>query len=92
MIEPYRSKLLTNIKKTKWLLDTIQKMVEQDRYCMDIAQQINAASGMIKSSSDLILENHLNSCAAHKLTSDNQKEKEEFVAELMKVFHISQKK
>lgn len=91
MVEPYKSKLLTNIKKTKWLLDTIQKMIEEERYCMDIAQQINSALGMMKSSSDMILESHLNSCAAHKLTSKNQEEKEQFITELMKVFHISKK-
>lgn len=91
MVEPYKAKLLTNIKKTKWLLDTIQKMVDEDRYCMDIAQQINAALGMMKSSSDMILESHLNSCAAHKLTSENKEEKEKFINELMKVFHISKK-
>ncbi|EKE26357.1 MAG: hypothetical protein ACD_4C00313G0004 [uncultured bacterium (gcode 4)] len=89
MVEPYKSKLLTNIKKTKWLLETITKMIENERYCMDIAQQINAAEWFLKSSSNLILKSHLNSCAAHKLTSDNNKEKEEFIEELVKVFHIS---
>lgn len=43
MIEPYKQKLLTNIKKTRGLLETVEKMVENDRYCMDIAQQINAS-------------------------------------------------
>jgi len=66
-------------------------MIEEERYCMDIAQQINSALGMMKSSSDMILESHLNSCAAHKLTSKNQEEKEQFITELMKVFHISKK-
>lgn len=91
MIEPYKSKLVTNVKKTKWLLETIQKMIENDRYCMDIAQQINAAEGLLKSSSNLILQSHLNSCAAHKLTSEDSKEKEEFIQDLIKVFNISKK-
>lgn len=43
MIEPYKRKLLTNLKKTRGLIETIEKMVEGDRYCMDIAQQINAS-------------------------------------------------
>ena len=91
MIEPYKSKLLTNIKKTKGLLATIEKMVEDDRYCMDIAQQINAGSGLLKSASDLILQSHLHSCAGHKLTSKDPEEKERFVTEILKVFHISAK-
>ncbi|MDD2487219.1 MAG: metal-sensitive transcriptional regulator [Candidatus Gracilibacteria bacterium] len=91
MIEPYKGKLLTNIKKTKGLLETIQKMIENERYCMDIAQQINAAEGLLKSSSNLILQSHLNSCAAHKLTSKDNKEKEEFIEQLIKVFNISKR-
>lgn len=92
MIEPYKRKLLTNLKKTRGLLETVEKMVENDRYCMDIAQQINASLGLMKSAKDLILQSHLNSCAAHKLTSEDIVEKEQFVQELMDVFHISHKK
>ncbi len=92
MIEPYKSKLLTNVKKTKWILDAIEKMIENDRYCLDIAQQVNASIWLMKSAKDMILESHLNSCWAHKLASHDEKEKEEFVRELMAVFHISKKK
>ncbi|NCP77123.1 metal-sensitive transcriptional regulator [Candidatus Gracilibacteria bacterium] len=92
MIEPYKQKLLTNLKKTRGLIETIEKMVESDRYCMDIAQQINASLGLMRSAKDLILQSHLNSCASHKLTSSYVQEKEQFIQELMDVFHISHKK
>ncbi len=92
MIEPNKTKLLTNLKKTRGLLETIEKMVENDRYCMDVAQQINATLGLMKSAKDLILESHLSSCAAHKLSSEDKEEKQKFIRELMDVFHISHKK
>ena len=92
MIEPHKAKLLTNLKKTRGLLEAIEKMVVGDRYCMDIAQQLNASLGLMKSAKSLVLESHLNSCAAHKLTSENKEEKEQFVQELMDIFHISHKK
>ncbi len=91
MINPYKEKFLTNIKKAKGLMDTIQKMVDEDRYCMDIAQQCNAALGLLRSANALILESHLNSCAAHKLGSKDSTEKEKFVSELMQVFNISKR-
>ena len=72
-------------------MDTIQKMIEEDRYCMDIAQQCNAALWLIRSANALILESHLNSCAAHKLSSEDEKEKEKFIGELMQVFNISKR-
>lgn len=43
MKDPYKKKFVTNIRKTKGLLEAIEKMVEEDRYCVDIAQQVNAA-------------------------------------------------
>lgn len=92
MIEPQKSKLLINLKKTRGLLETIERMVADDRYCMDIAQQINASLGLMKSAKSLILESHLNSCGAHKLMSSNKEEKEQFVQELMEIFHISHRK
>lgn len=92
MIEPYKSKLLTNLKKTRGLIDAIEKMVIDDRYCMDIAQQINASLGLMKSAKSLILESHLHSCGSHKLMSEDREEKGKFIQELMDIFHISHKK
>jgi DNA-binding FrmR family transcriptional regulator len=72
-------------------MDTIEKMLVDDRYCMDVAQQINAALGLLRSANATILEGHLNSCAAHKLSSKNVEEKEDFISELMQVFNISKR-
>lgn len=46
----------------------------------------------MKSAKNLILESHLNSCGAHKLMSPDVEEKEQFIQELMDIFHISHKK
>lgn len=89
MIEPYKKKFLTNIKKTKWLLETIEKMVEEDRYCMDVAQQVNASLGFLRSANALVLESHLNTCAGHKLSSKNLDEKEIFIRELLQIINVS---
>lgn len=67
MKDPYKKKFLTNIRKTKGILEAIERMTEEDRYCMDIAQQVNAALGFLKSANATVLAGHLDSCAAHKL-------------------------
>jgi DNA-binding FrmR family transcriptional regulator len=72
-------------------MDTIQKMIDEDRYCMDVAQQINAALWLLKSANTTILEWHLNSCASHKLSSKDPNEKEAFIGELLHVFNISKR-
>jgi len=64
-------------------------MVEEDRYCMEVAQQVNAALGFLKSANSLVLESHLNSCAGHKLSSKNPDEKEDFIRELLQIMNVS---
>lgn len=91
MIEPYTDKIKTNIKKAKGQLDLINKMIENDKYCVDIAQQINACVGLLKQANAYILESHLLSCGTHKLSSKDVEEKMAFVKELIKAFRMNNK-
>jgi len=89
MIEPYKNKVQLNLKKAQGQINLLKKMIDEQRYCVDIAQQVNAAIGMLKKVNDLILEGHLNSCAVHKLNSKKKAEREKFVKELIKNFKIA---
>ncbi len=89
MIEPYKDKVQLNLKKAQGQINLLQKMIDERRYCVDIAQQVNATIGLLKRANDLILEGHLNSCAAYKLNSTKKGEREEFVKELIKNFKIT---
>lgn len=89
MIEPYKNKVRLNLKKAQGQINLLQKMIDSERYCVDIAQQVNATIGLLKKVNDSILEGHLNSCAAHKLNSTKAGEREEFVKELIKNFKIT---
>lgn len=91
MIEPYSSKIQLNLKKAQGQINLIQNMIESQRYCVDIAQQVNATIGLLKKANDLILESHLNTCAAHKLNSKNKEERAEFVQELIQNFKVTAK-
>jgi DNA-binding FrmR family transcriptional regulator len=92
MLPEYNSRVITGIKKSKGQLEHVLQMIEQDKYCLDIAQQINAAIGLLQQSSGLILESHLLSCGAHKLVSKNQIEKKKFAQELVRVFAVTKRK
>jgi len=91
MIEPYTGKIKINLKKAHGQLALIDKMIVENRYCLDIAQQVNAAMGLLKQINNHILESHLLSCGANKLESKNEKVRQEFVKELMKVFDQTKK-
>jgi DNA-binding FrmR family transcriptional regulator len=91
MIEPYKSKAKTSIKKAIGQLNKTLQMIEEDKYCIDIVQQVLAAQGLIKSTQSSLLENHFNTCFKHALTTKNKKREDEMITELMKIFGISNK-
>ncbi|MFA5062007.1 MAG: metal-sensitive transcriptional regulator [Patescibacteria group bacterium] len=91
MLEPYTTKIKANLKKVQGQINLIQKMLDENRYCVDVAQQIHAAVGILKQTNNIILESHLNSCASHKLNSKKQSEKDAFVKELIQTFNLTTK-
>lgn len=91
MIPSYADKVRLNIKKAKGQLDLIAKMLDQDRYCIDIAQQVNAAVGLLKQANMALLESHLNTCGAKNLNSKDEKTREKFIKELLQVCSVTTK-
>ncbi len=91
MIEPFKGKIKLSLKKAQGQLKLLEKMIEEDRYCIDVAQQINAAIGLLKQVNTTILENHLQSCGTNKLSSKSASEKEQFIKELIKTFNLTGK-
>ncbi len=91
MLATYESKIKTNLKKAQGQLELINKMIEEKRYCVDIAQQVNAAIGLLKQVNNYILEGHLLSCGVSKLNSKNEATKLAFAQELVRTFDLTKK-
>jgi DNA-binding FrmR family transcriptional regulator len=91
MIDPYKTNLITNLKKTQGQINHILKMVEDEKYCTDIVSQVNAALGLLKKAKNHILESHLMTCGAKNLTSNDLSKKEDFVKELVRTFSLTNK-
>lgn len=91
MLDENKAKITTNLKKAKGQLLLIQNMVDRGEYCVDIAQQVNAAIGLLKKVNNYILENHLLTCGAKKLNSSKFDERKAFTEELIKAFSITTK-
>ena len=54
--------LLARMKKIEGQAKGIQRMIEEDRYCIDIVQQLTALSAAADEASLLILESHIEGC------------------------------
>ena len=72
--------LLNRMKKIEGQTKGIQKMIEDDRYCIDIVQQLTALSAAVDKVSLLILESHIEGCVTNAIKHE---EGEGHIKELM---------
>ncbi len=54
--------LLVRMKKIEGQARGVQRMIEDDRYCIDIVQQLTALSAAVDEVSFLILQDHIEGC------------------------------
>ena len=80
------------LKKTRGMVEKLETMVDDDRYCIDIAQQVNATIGLLRSINRTILENHLDTCGREKLTSEDAAKRQEFIDEVLRVAEVTSRK
>lgn len=64
----------------------IGRMVDEDRYCIDIVTQIGAVRAALRKIEEEVLRDHVSHCVEHAIASGDPSEQRQKVAELMEVF------
>lgn len=77
-----REKVERLLKTARGQLDGILKMVEEDRYCIDISNQLLATQSILRKVNRQIIEAHLNHCVKEAFESQQQEQK---IQELLQV-------
>ena len=72
-------------------LKGIERMVDDDAYCIDVIRQIQAVQSALNKASAMLLDNHLRTCVTTAIQDDNQAERERMLREITSVFSVSQK-
>ena len=70
----------------------IERMVDEDAYCIDVIRQIQAVQAALNKVSTKILDNHLNSCLINAVRGDDPDDRERVLKEISEVFAASTKK
>ena len=83
--------VLNRLKNVEGHVRGIERMVEQDVYCIDIIRQIQAVQAALNKVSGMVLENHLNSCLVTAVRGDNPAEQERVLKEISEVFEAATK-
>lgn len=85
-------KILIAAKKAKSSLEKVLKMLEEDKYCIDVIQQNLAVIGLLRSINLSLLEGHLNCCVKNATAAKDEKKLDEMMKELMMVMKVAQTK
>ena len=82
---------LRRLKSIEGHVRGIERMVEEDAYCIDVIRQIHAVQAALGKVSNLILDNHLNSCLITAVRGDDPEDRERVLKEISEVFAASKK-
>jgi len=63
----------------------LSRMVEEDRYCIDIVTQVAAVQAALRKVEEEILRDHVAHCVEHAITSGDKSDQRRKIAELMDV-------
>ena len=69
----------------------LAKMVDEDRYCIDIVTQISAVRAALRRVEEEILRDHVAHCVEHAISSGNKADQRDKIAELMAVISRSER-
>ena len=86
MKEEARKKVLMRLKKVAGQVTGIQRMVEEDRYCVDVLHQVAAVEGALDRIGHLLLTTHVETCVVNAFETGNPRERQQKLDELMGVF------
>lgn len=74
-----KNEIMRLLKTARGQIDGIIKMVEEDRYCIDVSHQLMATEAIINTANRKVLTEHLKSCVRNAKTD---KEKDEKIDEM----------
>ncbi|MCE1255786.1 MAG: metal-sensitive transcriptional regulator [Anaerolineae bacterium] len=79
------------LKNVEGHLRGIERMVEEDTYCIDVLRQIQAVQAALNKISVSILDNHLKSCVTTAIQGEDPRERERVLKEITDVFEAATK-
>lgn len=84
-----KKRALRRLKIAEGQIRGLQKMVEDDVYCIDIITQASAVKEALSGVEDVLLENHLSTHVIHQVKNGKE---DQAIEEILKVYKLKRKK
>lgn len=82
---------LKRLKTIEGHIRGIQRMLEEDQYCIDVIRQIHAVQAALNKVNRQILDQHLNTCVIAAVRGDDPGERERILQEITDVYEAAMK-
>jgi len=86
MNEADKAKVLARLRRIAGQVEGIARMLEQDRYFVDVLLQVGSAQAALGQAGKLVLRSHVETCVSEALTSGKPADRKQKLDELMEVF------
>jgi DNA-binding FrmR family transcriptional regulator len=74
-----KSKILARLRRIEGQVRGVQRMVEQDQYCLDILTQLSAIIAGSRATGLLVLEDHIRGCVVNAEADDREAKLDELM-------------
>jgi CsoR family transcriptional regulator, copper-sensing transcriptional repressor len=84
--EESKTKALGRLRRIEGQVQGLQRMIQDEAYCVDILLQISAVQGALEQVQKLLLGRHIESCVSDALRTGSRSERQHKLDELLEVF------
>lgn len=83
MENPDRKKVMDLLKTSKGQIEGIIRMMEEERYCVDVSKQILSVQALLKKANLKIIDQHIKHCVKQAFEEGHGDEKVDEIIELL---------
>jgi DNA-binding FrmR family transcriptional regulator len=91
MEDSTKKQIANRLRSAEGHVRGIERMVEEDAYCIDVIKQMIAVQRALDKVNALILQNHLQTCVTTAIRGEKPQERERVIGELLEVFETASK-
>lgn len=80
-----KAAVLKRLNRIEGQVRGLSRMVEEDRYCIDVVTQVSAVRAALRRAEEEILRDHVGHCVEHAIASGDKREQRKKIAEIIDV-------
>lgn len=81
-----KRRALNRLRRIQGQVQGIQRMIGEDKYCVDIMLQLSAVQGALEQVSKILMHRHIESCVMDSMKASTERERARKIEELIGMF------